>query len=261
MTTLVVRDLAVELDHRSILSGVSLRAPSGHWLAVIGPNGAGKSTFLRAVAGLVRHQGTVLLDGRDTGGLRRRERSRLLAYVPQIPELPLDMTVERYVLLGRTAHIGYLSTPSRADREAAWLAADRLGVDEFAMRRLGTLSGGERQRVVLARALAQQAPVLLLDEPTSALDIGHQQQTLELIDGLRRTVGLTVISTLHDLTSAGQYADSLVLLNRGAVEVAGSPAEVLDADLISRVYDAQVSVAGDLDGRLSVTPVRAAVRR
>ena len=166
------------------------------------------------------------------------------------------MTVAEYVLLGRTPYVSYLGGPGRSDREAATRAAERLGVWRFAGRRLASLSGGERKRVVLARALAQDPRVLLLDEPTSSLDIGHQQQVLDLVDELRRTGGLTVLSTLHDLTTAGQYADALVLLHQGRIEAAGPAASVLTEDRIARVYAAHVAVRTDPAGRPVVTPVR-----
>ena len=133
---------------------------------------------------------------------------------------------------------------------------DKLDVSQFTGRRLERLSGGERQRVVLARALATEPSVLLLDEPTSMLDIGHQQQVLELVDGLRRDAGLTVVSTLHDLTMAGQYADELVLLDGGRVAAAGSPAAVLTAALIESVYGARVTVVHRRTATRCVAPVR-----
>jgi iron complex transport system ATP-binding protein len=255
VTAVEVRDLAVDLDRTPILHGVSCSAGSGGWLALIGPNGAGKTTLLRAVAGLLPHRGEVLLDG-DGGSLSGRDRARLIAYVPQEPVLPPDMTVAEYVLLGRTPYISYLGGPARSDREAAGRAADRLGISRFTGRRLASLSGGERKRVVLARALAQDPKVLLLDEPTSSLDIGHQQQVLDLVDELRRTGGLTVLSTLHDLTTAGQYADRLVLLHEGRIEAAGPAASVLTEERIARVYAAHVAVRTDADGSPVVTPVR-----
>jgi cobalamin transport system ATP-binding protein len=256
VTALVVRELTVTLDERPVVRGVSCAATAGRWLSLIGPNGAGKSTMIRAVAGLVRYHGTVLLDGTDARSLRGRDRARLVAYVPQEPVLPPDMTVEQYVLLGRTPHLGYLGTPGRHDRDAAAAALDRLDAAGFAARRLARLSGGERQRVVLARALATEARLLLLDEPTSMLDVGHQQQVLELVDGLRRDGGLTVLSTLHDLTAAGQYADELVLLHEGRVAAAGAASAVLTADLIETVYAASVSVSAGPDGRPVVAPLR-----
>jgi iron complex transport system ATP-binding protein len=253
---LVVRELTVTLDRNPVVRGVSCAAAAGGWLSLIGPNGAGKSTLIRAAAGLVPYQGAVLLDGADVRSLRARERARLIAYVPQEPVLPPDMTVEDYVLLGRTPHLGYLGTPGRHDRSVAAAALDRLDAARFAGRRLARLSGGERQRVVLARALATEASVLLLDEPTSMLDVGHQQQVLELVDGLRRDGGLTVLSTLHDLTAAGQYADELVLLHEGQVAAAGQAASVLTAALIGTVYAARVSVVEGPDGRPVVAPLR-----
>jgi iron complex transport system ATP-binding protein len=178
------------------------------------------------------------------------------AYVPQAPVLPQDMTVGDYVMLGRTPHLGYLGIPGGKDCLAAHAAMEQLDVARFAGRRLGHMSGGERQRVVLARALATEPSVLLLDEPTSMLDIGHQQHVLELVDGLRRSAGLTVLSTLHDLTVAGQYADTLVLLSDGRVSAAGPPESVLTAELISEVYVARVDVRLGPDGRPAVVPFR-----
>jgi len=255
-SVLEVRSVTVRFGGLTALDAVSLAVPPRHVMGVIGPNGAGKTTLLRAVAGLVPHRGTIQVDGTDLGSLRGRARARLIAYVPQIPVLPPDMTVREYVLLGRTPHLGYLSGPGRRDREKAAEASDRLDVARLADRRLGSLSGGERQRVLLARALAQEPQVLLLDEPTSELDIGHQQQVLELVDDLRRSRGVTVISTLHDLTQASQYAGELVLLHAGRIEAAGTAVAVLTEDLIARIYAARVTVSTGQDGHPVVTPVR-----
>jgi len=256
VSALRIQDLTVALDHVPVLHAVSCAVPSGGWLALIGPNGAGKTTLLRAVAGLVPYQGTIEVDQADLASLRGRGRARLIAYVPQLPVLPPDMTAGDYVLLGRTPYIGYLGAPGREDRARAAAAADSLDVARFAARRLATLSGGERQRVVLARALAQRPGVLLLDEPTSLLDIGHQQQVLELVDDLRRSQGVTVVATLHDLTQAGQYAGHLVLLAAGRVAAAGPPAAVLTQELIARIYAAQVTVTEGPGGQPVVTALR-----
>ena len=257
MNAIMVHDVAVGLDRTTILREVSCAVASGSWLALLGPNGSGKTTLLRAIAGLIPYRGTVTLGpAADAGSLRARQRARLIAYVPQAPTLPPDMRVTDYVLLGRTPHLSYLAGPGRADRDAAARAADLLDVARFGARRLDTLSGGERQRVVLARALAQEPRILLLDEPTSALDIGHQQNVLDLVDSLRRTTGVTVVTTLHDLTTAGQYAHELVLLNQGRVEAAGAAAAVLTEDRIARVYAARVTVSTDAAGNTIVTPVR-----
>jgi iron complex transport system ATP-binding protein len=252
---IALADVSVRFGTAEVVRRISLDVPRGEWLGLIGPNGAGKTTLLRALGGLVPYDGNAAVDGRDVRASARRELSRRLALVPQTPHVPDELTVSEYVLLGRTAHIAYLATERRADREAAHRALVRLDLEGFAERRLGSLSGGELQRVVLARALAQEAPVLLLDEPTSALDLGHQQQALELVDRLRQEDGLTVVAAMHDLTLAAQYADRLLLLDRGEVVAAGSADEVLSEELIARHYGAQVRVVRE-DGALYVLPRR-----
>jgi iron complex transport system ATP-binding protein len=260
MTALTAAGVTVALDRVPVVHGASCSVASGGWLALIGPNGAGKSTLIRALAGLVPYTGTVTLDGADARLLKQRERAQVIAYVPQEPVLPPDVTVAQYVLLGRTPHLGYLATPGHRDRERAEAAMDRLDMTRYARRRLARLSGGERQRAVLARALAADPKVLLLDEPTSMLDVGHEQRVLELVDSLRKDTGLTVVSTLHNLTVAGQYADTLVLVNDGRVAAAGSPAQVLTQALIESVYAATVAVIADDDGHPMVSPRRRPAR-
>ncbi len=215
-------ELTVRYGGTTALGGISGQVRDGEWLGLIGPNGAGKTTLLNAIARLTPYTGSVTVGDRPTGRLSRRELARLIAYVPQRPLLPPDMTVSDYVLLGRTAHIGYLRSETAADRRVCGAAIDRLDLGAMAARTLQTMSGGELQRVVLARAIAQEAPVLLLDEPTSALDLGRRMDALELIDEVRRERSLTVLSAIHDLTLAGQFADRLVLLVDGQIAASGS---------------------------------------
>jgi len=256
MSTLTATDVRVTLPGGALaVDGVSVHVPAGGWLAVIGPNGAGKSTLLRALAGLIPYQGTVTYEP-GPAGRGRRELARVLAYLPQRPVLPPELSVRDYVLLGRTPYLGYLGVPGAGDRALVEGVLERLELVALAGRRLGTLSGGERQRAALARALAQRPRVLLLDEPTTALDLGHQQQVLELVDSLRCEDGLTVVSTLHDLTAAAQYAGHLLLLDRGRTAAAGRPAEVLTAERVAAVYRALVSVNTDTSGIPAVTPLR-----
>jgi iron complex transport system ATP-binding protein len=255
MTAIEVAGLGVTLGGNRVLDDVDLVLDSGHWLAVVGPNGAGKSTLLRALTGLVRHDGTVALDGRPAGALRPRDRARLIGYAPQTPVLPAALSVTEYVLLGRTPYRSLLSAPRAEDRTVTAAVLERLDLVPFRDRPLRTLSGGERQRAVLARALAQQPRMLFLDEPTSALDLGHAQQVLELVDRLRREDGLTVVSTLHDLTLAGQYADTLLMLAAGTVVAAGAPVDVLTPDSLARHYGASAEVVSGPDG-IRVYPVR-----
>jgi iron complex transport system ATP-binding protein len=246
----------IALAGRVVVADVSLHVDAGGWTLLIGPNGAGKTTLLRAVAGVVAHAGAIAVAGDDPHGLTPRERARRLAVVWQSPLLPLDMTVHEYVLLGRTPHLGMLGRAGARDGEAVEGAIARLDLGPLAARLLGSLSGGERQRAVLARALAQEAPVLLLDEPTTALDVGRQQEVLELVGELRAERGLTVLGAMHDLTLAGQYADRLALLDGGRLVGHGPPDEILGEELIARHYRARVQVV-DVDGAPVVLPVRA----
>ncbi|TFV52566.1 ABC transporter ATP-binding protein [Blastococcus sp. TF02A-35] len=247
--------LSAGYGRRQVLDSVRLTVGPGGWLAVIGPNGSGKSTLLRSVLGFHRHEGQVRVDGVPTNGMPRRERARAMAYAPQIPVLPEGITTSDYVTLGRTPHRPLLAAPRGVDRRVVADVMERLGLGPMAKRPLATLSGGEQQRAVLARALAQQPRVLLLDEPTASLDLGHAQQVLDLVDLLRRQDGLTVVSTLHDLTLAGQYADRLALLSGGRVVAEGTPAEVLTAEALSAHYGARAQVVAGPGGP-AVLPVR-----
>ena len=249
----------VRLGGTPVVRGVTLRVEPRTWTTLIGPNGAGKTTLLRAVAGLVAHAGSVTVGGRELRHLSARERARTIALVPQSPLLPPDMTVSEYVLLGRTPYLGLLGRAGATDREAVDDALRRLDLGGLAARRLESLSGGERQRAVIARALAQRAPVLLLDEPTTALDVGRQQEALELVSELRYERGLTVLGAMHDLTLAGQYADRLALLDAGGIVRHGTPRAVLTEELIERHYRARVHVA-DLEGVPVVMPRAGASR-
>jgi iron complex transport system ATP-binding protein len=246
----------VSLEGALVVDDLSFALDAGEWLGVIGPNGAGKTTLMRAVAGLVPYAGSIQLDGDEISTLGRRAVARRVALVPQIPVIPPDMTVLEYVVLGRTPHLSYAGGPGPKDVVQARSALARLDGAHLVDRRLGSLSGGERQRAVLARAVAQDASLLLLDEPTSALDVGAQQQVLELVASLRADGGLTVLSAMHDLTHAGQYADRLLLLDGGREQATGAPDEVLTEQLIARHFGASVRVVRDDDTGIAVVPLR-----
>jgi iron complex transport system ATP-binding protein len=256
VTGVELEGVSVSYDGTRVLEGLSARVPSGAWVGLIGPNGAGKTTVLRAVAGLVPHTGEVRLGDAPVSSLSRRRVSQLVAYLPQRPVIPVSMTVTDYVLLGRTPYVSYLGTESRRDREVVALVLGRLELEGFTERPLGSLSGGEVQRAVLGRALAQEAPVLLLDEPTAALDVGHQQQVLELIDELRAEHGLTVLSAMHDLTLAAQFAEGLLLLSGGRSVAEGPARAVLTEGRIREHYGARVRVVEDPRGGILVVPTR-----
>lgn len=226
--------LRVRVRRTEVLHGIDLHLEAGEWLGVIGPNGAGKSTLLKALAGVLRHTGTL-----EVGS---GPRATQIALMPQTPLLPEGMSVVEYVLLGRTAHLGWLRGETRRDRRIAAEVIGRLALDEFADRPVTSLSGGEAQRAVLARALAQQTRILLLDEPTSALDLGHQAEVLSLVEELRRQDGISVVAAMHDLGSAARYADRLQLLATGSTKLVGTPTQVLDPDVLTRVYRTPLDV-------------------
>ena len=255
MSALALRGISVAFGSCVVLDGLTVDVAPGTWAALIGPNGAGKTTTLRAAAGLVPYGGTVLVDGADAARLKRRERARRIAVVPQVPLTPPDMTVAEYVLLGRTPHVGWFASEGAGDRAAAGRALARLDLAGFAERRMGSLSGGERQRAVLARALAQEAGVILLDEPTSALDLARQRQVLDLVDCLRREDGIAVLAAMHDLTAVALYADRVHLLGGGRLVASGVPRDVLRADLLSEHFGTPVRVIEQDDG-LIVAPAR-----
>jgi iron complex transport system ATP-binding protein len=255
MNAIELREVTVVLGGLPVVDRVDATVAEGEWLALIGPNGAGKTTLLRAVAGLVPFTGGISIRDRPVRDLGRTELARLIAVVPQEPSTPPWITVGEYVLLGRTPHLGTFSRESRQDRIAAALALARLDLVGYGERRLGTLSGGEKQRAVVARALAQDARIVLLDEPTAALDIGHQQQALELLDALRAESGLTLVAAMHDLTLAAQYADRMLLLDQGRVAADGTPRDVVTEDSIARHYGAAVRIVS-LDGAVAVVPSR-----
>jgi len=256
VSRLAARGIGIVFDGVRVVDRVDLEVAVGEWVAIIGPNGSGKTSLLRALAATVSHEGTVTIDGGDLAGLSRRAAARRIAMVPQRPTLPEGMAVLDYVLLGRTPHLGYLAVESDHDVAVALDALERLGAAGLVDRRLESLSGGERQRVVLARAMAQQADVLLLDEPTTALDVGHAQQVLELVDAIRVERGMAVVAAIHDLTLAAQYADRLVLLVRGRVVASGTPEEVLTEEGLEVFTGATVSIVHGPRGEMAVVPRR-----
>ena len=255
MNTVALESVSVTAGGNTIVDGVSLEVERGEWVSILGPNGAGKTTLLRVLAGTVGFRGEASVGGHRLGRLRRREVARLVAFVPQTPVVPAAMTVGEYVLLGRTPHLSPLAQEGDEDRAAARAALTRLDLERLATRELGSLSGGELQRALIARALAQAAPILLLDEPTTALDIGHQQQVLDLVDQLRREEGLTVVAAMHDLTLAAQYGDRILLVDSGRIVAEGLAADVLTVERLEALYGAKVRVFLDGDHPV-VVPVR-----
>jgi iron complex transport system ATP-binding protein len=240
---LSIQSLSVAYQGHIVLQDLSLTVELGEILAVVGPNGVGKSTLVRALSGVILPKGgQITLDGIDLTRLSPMQRARLMAVVPQARELPGAFTVYQTVLLGRTPYLSWLGSAGRGDHAAVRQALEHTHVLDLADRRVGELSGGEQQRVLLARALAQDAPVLLLDEPTTHLDLQHQSNLLNLVRKQAREKNLTVLMVLHDLNLASLYSDRVALMVAGQIYACGLPDEVLTSQNLSSVYHVPVSV-------------------
>ncbi|MDA0353320.1 MAG: ABC transporter ATP-binding protein [Chloroflexi bacterium] len=252
---LSVEDLTVRIGRKTLVDCVSLEVARGEVVGLVGPNGAGKSTLLRAISGVQSTAaGEVRIEGRSAVALGRRELAKRLAVVQQLPEAPSAMLVSELVLLGRHPHLGWFDRESGRDARIARLAMSRAGCLELADREVGTLSGGERRRAFIARALAQEAELLLLDEPTANLDAGAQAEVCDLLRTLASDdVGVLVV--LHDLTLAASTCDRVILLAEGRVVATGSPDEVITAEHVARMYGPGVAVLRHPeDGRPIVVP-------
>jgi ABC-type cobalamin/Fe3+-siderophores transport system ATPase subunit len=238
-----IQSLFVSYNGHKILQDISLRVPYGSILAVIGPNGAGKTTLIRSISGVLPpRSGNIFMDGIDLLGLPAIQRARYLAVVPQARQLPAAFTVQQSVLLGRTPYLGWLGRTHEIDHRLVQQALEQTRLTSLAQRRVGELSGGEQQRVLLARALAQDTPILLLDEPTTHLDLEHQSSFFNLVRALTAQKRLSVLLVLHDLNLAGLYADQVALLVNGRIHTTGTPQEVLTEENLSRVYNVPVNV-------------------
>ena len=253
MSLCIADKVGVQIGDVSILKDVSVSIEPGERIAVVGPNGAGKSTLLAVMAGLRRASGRILIDGKNINGMSPREKAQILSYVPQQPEIPTGMTVASYVLLGRSPHLSFLGMEGPDDYRIAEEVLAQFDLSEMAQRTLESLSGGELQRCHLARAIAQETPVVFLDEPTAALDLGHQQQVLDRIRRIREERQLTVVMTMHDLSLASQHSDRIILMFEGQIAAQGPPSEVLEPTRLSDLYGAQVKVL-KIDGDLVVVP-------
>jgi iron complex transport system ATP-binding protein len=241
---------------RGVLRGVDLSVDAGELVALLGTNGSGKTTLLRLLAGtLVPDGGELLLFGRPAGSWTRMGLARRIAVLPQSLELPSGFTVGELVSMGRLPHSRSLFGATRADEEAVDRALRDADARELASRHAEELSGGERQRVLVAMALAQEPQLLLLDEPTLHLDLAHQVGLLETIRRLRRERGIAVVAVLHDLALAGVAAPRVALLDEGRIVADGRPEEVLDPDLVHRVFGVAVEALRDGAGHARLVPL------
>ncbi|MCF8207327.1 MAG: ABC transporter ATP-binding protein [Methylotenera sp.] len=252
MSSLHARIDRVRIDGRDLVHGIDLTLARGCWTAIVGPNGAGKSTLLRAIAGLQRCEGQVMLDGRALQAWPARERAQRLAWMGQHESGADDLTAEDVVQLGRLPHRPWLAPPTQADHAAVQAAMQATQSWAWRGRRLGSLSGGERQRVLLARALAVEAPLTLMDEPLAHLDPPHQADWMALVRE-RVAAGHGVVSVLHELHLALQ-ADRLVLMADGRIVHTGAPADTATHDALRTVFGPRLHIA-QLHGRWVALPL------
>jgi iron complex transport system ATP-binding protein len=243
---------------RRALDDVSFEARPGSLLAITGPNGSGKTTLLRALLGLMRAEsGAAIVAGRPVGEWGRGALARMIGVVPQREETVFPLRAREMVMLGRYARLGPVAAAGAADREAVERALARCDALAFADRRVDQLSGGEWQRVRLARAIAQEPQALILDEPTASLDVRHEMELFELMRRLADD-GLTGIVITHELNLAARFADRILLFNEGRIVAAGPPADVLNAEILERVFRWPVAIASWVPGSPQVIPLRPA---
>ncbi len=243
--------------NKAVLRDIRFELPAGRILALIGPNGSGKTTLIRALSGVLPVMDAELhINGSDLASANQQERARLLAVVPQSTYIPPTFAVDEVVMMGRTPYINWLGSTTQKDEEVAERVMILTDITRFKGRLCGELSAGERQRVILARALAQDTPVLLMDEPTSHLDLRYQIEFLELSVSLAKEQNKTVLIALHDLNLAARFGDEVLAMKDGTTAALGKTEEVLEPATIERIYGLAVDVFKSPDKRRTVVMLK-----
>ena len=234
--SIIVTDLTVRYGEKIVLNDISLEIESKRWTCLVGPNGAGKTTFLKALLGMAPYSGSI----QDKGIEVFKSHKRNVAFVPQHPQIPQGMTVAEYVMLGRSKRDGWgnESLSSRSFVHKVLMQTHLFGMQSNLV---AQLSGGEMQRALIARALVQEPELILLDEPTSALDLHHQISVLNNIEMLKEE-GVTIISTMHDITLAAMFAERIVVMKEGKVLISGASQEVIHSPELKRAFDNRIDV-------------------
>jgi iron complex transport system ATP-binding protein len=237
-----VKNLSFSYGDRPVLQDISFSVGEGELLSILGPNGVGKSTLFRCILGLLSgYTGEVLVDGINARSFSAREAAKHIAYIPQSSHPMFNYSVFDIVLMGRTSGLGSFRSPGKADREKCLRALEKIGISHLAGRCFHRLSGGEQQLVLIARALAQDAPILMLDEPTANLDYGNQLRVLEQVRKLAAE-GYTVIQTTHNPEQSYLFSDRILAIQNGRVLTQGTPAEVLTGENMEELYQVEVEV-------------------
>lgn len=250
--SLEVRDLRFSYGEHEVLKGLSFTAEYGELLSVLGPNGVGKSTLFRCILGLLKPQsGQCLIDGESTAGLSAKDLASRIAYIPQSHYPTFNFSVMDMVLMGTTAQVNALSVPGKKQVKLAKEALKKLGISHLARRGYTNISGGERQLVLIARAIAQQARILIMDEPSANLDYGNRTRVMQTVRSLARD-GYTIIQSTHDPDQAFLYSDKVLAIQGGQILAHGSPQETITSELISKLYGVEVEVCSLKDDRMRV---------
>ncbi len=253
---LEIQNIEVAYQNKTILRDISFRAKPGEMVALVGPNGAGKTTLIRAISGVIPvQQGSVHAFDRNIHSLTPTQRARLIAVVPQATHMPSAFTGWQTVVLGRTPYLNWLGNHTQNDEDITRDAMQQTDTLQLANRTVGQLSGGEQQRLLLARALAQTAPILLLDEPTTHLDIQYQFNILSDVRRLAKEQNLVVVMAMHDLNLVSHFCDQIALLSDGKLVDFGLPADVLNAEQLSQVYHIDIEIHPDgKEGQFFIMP-------
>ena len=247
-----VTNLSFSYGNRPVLHDISFSVGKGEFISILGPNGVGKSTLLRCVLGLLSgYTGLVLIDGKDTRSFSTREAARHIAYIPQSSRSIFNYSVFNIVLMGRTSGLSTFRSPGKKDRELCRWAMEKVGITHLQDRCFHRLSGGEQQLVLIARALVQKAPILMLDEPTANLDFGNQLLVLEQARSLARE-GYTVIQTTHHPEQSYMFSDRILAIQKGRVLTEGKPEAVLTEDTLRALYGVEVKVVSLYDDQARI---------
>jgi len=258
-----IKSIYAGYGNKEVLKGVNLSICKGSFTGIIGKNGAGKSTLLKTLCGLLKPVlGSVFVNCVDMRSFSKKEFARQLAFMPQNTAVSFPFSVAEFVLLGRYPYMNVLKMASQKDKDAVEEVLKFTRISELAQRNITELSGGERQKAFIAQTIVQETEIMVFDEPTSHLDIGGQNDILELLDTLNKKRGKTIVATLHDLNAAGEFCDTLVLMEDGEIKNSGKPEDVLNYTDIEKVYDTTVVVkTNPISNKPYVIPVRKTINK
>jgi iron complex transport system ATP-binding protein len=254
MIKLQAKDMDFGYNSSKILQNVNFEIAPSKLVTIVGPNGSGKSTLIKCIDRILAPQGgSILIDRKDVTRMTRMDMAKYLSYVPQSSVRIFPTNVFDTILMGRRPHIGWLG--SEGDEDKVWEVLRLLDIERLAMSNFSELSGGQQQKVLIARALVQEAEVMLLDEPTSNLDIWHQLDVMNIIRDVVKKKEITAIMALHDLNLASYYSDRIIMMNRGKIIAAGDPQSVITEENIAKVYRVEAAVRS-LSDRPVIMPLR-----